>query len=188
MKTEKTKNQQVLAKLNKEIYIIISSFALAGIILSVFFIGPAIRQIQRESGSLFSEKHLINIRDAEIAGAEEFKRNYETYSLNLEKISKTFIDSQNPLDFIEFLEKSALDSGIELEISPLFFSKEAGTDIASFQLISYGGFSDTMEFLERIEHSPNLIKIQNFTIKNSNDEKKAPQLEANFLIKILAKQ
>lgn len=185
----KFKNQKERSFLQKnKIYIISSLFFVSFLILIIFFIWPAMDGIKKESENLILVKKEIAVFLAQSSQLEKFGKNYNNYLPDLEKISKIFVDQQNPLDFIEFLEERASGARIDLEISPLFFSKEENYNIAALQLVAKGGFQSIASFLEKIENGPYLIEIQNLNIRNFEDKKTSTKgIQANFSIKALAK-
>jgi hypothetical protein len=104
-------------KNKSKIYIILLIFALVSLFLVIFFIWPLFKEIERNSKDLISAKNNIVTLGAQINETENFKNNYGTYKPNLEKIDQLFIDADNPVDFIEFLENTASSSKITSQIS-----------------------------------------------------------------------
>ncbi|MCX6760810.1 MAG: hypothetical protein NTZ84_01730, partial [Candidatus Nealsonbacteria bacterium] len=82
-------------------------------------------------------------------------------------------DSEVPVDFISFLEKTASQSSVSIEISP-FSAGKSGKDswpFLNFQVNINGSFPSFLSFLEKIENSPYLIEIQNLNISQSAEVK-----------------
>ena len=127
---------------------------------------------------------------------ENFKNNYESYKENLERIDTVFVNSKNPVDFIKFLERPAEDSPPKSEI---FLSaanvskgnKNTASPFISFQIVTDGSFSNTIKFSEKLETGPYLLKIQNLTVKKSEEissKKSSTQnIRATFLINVFVK-
>lgn len=151
---------------NNKIYIISSVFALAALLLFVFYIWPISKEIEQNSQDLISAKNDITTLGAQINETENFKKNYATYKPNLDKIDGLFIDPKNPVDFIKFLEDTASASQITSQIS-LPPSSENSPQFVIFQLSSRGSFSGVLNFSKKIEAGPYLIEIENLTIQNS---------------------
>jgi hypothetical protein len=123
---------------------------------------------------------------------ENFKKDYNEYEPNLKKIDQMFINLKNPVNFIEFLEKTALESGIESEISLSPYSLKKGESAIIFQFFSTGDFLKILKFTKSLESGPYLIEIKSLIIKNSekrgdSDKNNNPGLvDATFLIKAFA--
>ena len=158
-------------KNNNKIYII---FTLASLFLVLFFIWPLLKEIEKNSKDLISAKNNMVTLGAQINETENFKKNYETYKPNLEKIDQLFIDTNNPVDFIKFLEDTASSSQITSQISlpPSSQGSQQGPkgtlqNFIIFRFSSKGGFPEVLNFSKSIEAGPYLIEIENLTIQNS---------------------
>ncbi len=140
--------------------------------LAVFFIFPLLNEIKINSKDLISAKNRVAFLSAQTKETENFKNNYEAHRPNLDKIEKMFVDSDNPVDFIKFLEKTATDLSITSQISLPSSKNSMGTGPESiiFQLSSKGSFSEMLNFTQKIETGPYLIEIENLTIQNSQEK------------------
>lgn len=171
-------------KIKNKIYIIVVFFGLTAVFLFIFFVFPFFKKIKTNSDDLFSKKQSIAIFKNQATEVENFKKKYEEYKPNLEKTDRLFVDLENPVDFIEFLEKTASDSGIESEISLSPYSLKQEDEFSiTFQFFSSGNFLKILEFTKALESGPYLIQIKNLTIKNSEAE----GVDATFLIKAFSK-
>ncbi len=157
----------------KETLLIFLFYAAVSLILALFFILPAINDIKNEAENLSLEQNKIASFENFRQKVENFKKDYDSYSENLNKIDRIFIDSQNPVAFLEFLEKSASDSGVLLEVSPIFVSRQGADNFADMQISCQGSFEEVLNFLRRIELGDYLIKVENLTIKESANNKKS---------------
>ena len=182
--------------INKNIYITLSIFFLVAVFLFLFFIYLPFKDIQQKSQELISKKTDTLVLKDEFKAVKDFKENYDAYKPELEKIDNLFIDSQNPVEFIKYLEDSASDFGIDLNISTPSFSKEEGVPFANFQLASFGDFSKILVFIRSLEAGTYLIKIQNLDIEGYSDKKssekqvsaeQSKKASVDFLIKVFAK-
>jgi hypothetical protein len=94
-----------------------------------------------------------------------------------------------PVEFIGFLEKTAANSSVNIEISPLPVTKDE-TDAWSslnFQIAANGSFPHLLLFIEKLESSPYLIEIQSLTISQLTGEKiPAGNINALFSFKVFA--
>jgi len=177
--------------IKKEIYIIASAFFLLAVLLAVFFVYPLLKEIRQQSKELTVQRNSKIILESQFSEAEKFRQKYENYQPNLAKIDALFIDSRNPVTFIEFLESLASDSQIELQISTPSPSKEGQATYENFQLSALGNFSKILKFLRKIEAGSYLIKTQNLNIENfklDQKSKKQPNMVTmNFSIKVFSK-
>lgn len=159
-------------KNSNKIYIILLIFTLTSLFLVVLFVMPILQDIEKNSKDLTSAKDNIVALSAQTNETENFKNNYETYKPNLEKIDQLFVDPNNPVDFIEFLENTASSSQITSQISlppSSVDSQPASQNFIIFQFASKGSFSDVLNFAEKIETGPYLIEIENLTIQDSEE-------------------
>ncbi|MFH1841286.1 MAG: type 4a pilus biogenesis protein PilO [Candidatus Nealsonbacteria bacterium] len=152
---------------NKKIIIfltILVVFILVSIVLmSVLLFG----KIQKESDNLvFQKKRLLEL-EMKIKNLKDFQAVYDDYQINFKKIDNLFINSAEPIDFIEFLEQEAENSNLFIEITP--FQEEEGDlwPTMNFQLTSAGSFNDFLEFFEKLESSPYLIEVLSLRIRES---------------------
>src|SRR5258706_8922742 len=126
--------------MKNNIYIILSIFGLVIILLMLFFAWPLLIEVKNSSEHLASVKNDMVILDIQNNEIENFKINYQNYKANLEKMNQLFIDPQNPVDFIKFLENTASNSGIKSQISLLPASSQDNQNSITFQLFSSGDF------------------------------------------------
>lgn len=166
-------------KTKNKIYMIIIFFGLMTLFLFIFFVFPSFKKIKSNSDDLSLRKRNIAILKNQADEAESFKKNYEDYAPNFKKIDQLFVDFKDPIGFIEFLEKTAADSEIKLEIflSPHSLKEEEPS--IAFQFFSSGDFLKILEFTKALESGPYLIEIKNLTIKNLESK----NVSAVFLIK-----
>lgn len=177
--------------IKKEIYIIISAFLLVASLLVLFFIFPTYSEVAQKSRELVSQKNNRLALESQFSEAKKFKLKYDEYKPNLEKIDGLFVDSENPVGFIEFLEETAEGFGLKLQISAPLFSEKESSNSASFQLSATGNFSGLLNFIQKLEFGPYLINLQNLDIKNrkiaSQEKNQTESLNAEILIKVFTK-
>jgi hypothetical protein len=182
--------------MSKKNYIIILIFLLLSLALVLFFILPYFNEIKARSAELVAQKDKISFFNIQAAEVSKFKGGYADYSADIQKIKQMFIDPQNPISFIEFMENTALESRVTLRVSPQFSSEKNPKTIV-FQLSGSGNFSDMSSFLERLERGPYLIDIGNLNISNYKDNSAAKEktafagmlgaIQADLLIEVSAK-
>lgn|SRR3989338_3065228 len=172
-----------------KIHITISVFSLLSLALILFFILPAYNEIKSNSNKILEYKSdLISIREQnEELG--RFKAKYETDAFDLEKIKGYFIDGKNPVEFITFIEKSADDSNVTIEIKldvPSYEMSDANNML--LQVFAKGSFAGIIEFANKLENGPYLAMIEKLSIKKSlSGDDSSESLAASFLIEATLK-
>lgn len=175
-------------KNNKKIYTTLIIFIFASLFLVICIIYPLLKEIEKNSKELISGKNNILTVEAQNIETDNFKRNYYSYKLNLEKIDQLFIDPRNPVDFIKFLENTASECNLTSQIS-LSSSKDyqdANQNFIIFQFYSTGNFLELLDFSKKIELGPYLIEVENLTVQDS-EELSFGRFNANFIIKVFTK-
>ena len=169
-----------MKNINKKIYINSLIFALVSLFLIIFCVGPLLKEIKKNSKDLISARNNIVILNNQTIETGSFEKDYETYKSNLGKIDQLFIDPDNPVNFIKFLEDTAADSQITSKTSLLTSyqdsqnaSKGTPQNFIIFQFSSKGEFSKVSDFLKKIETGPYLIEIESLTIQNSETDSKS---------------
>jgi len=180
------------------IYKIIIIFLILISFLVIFLIFPLLEDIQASSSKILSSKAQSIFVDSQVRELSVFQKNYSDYETNLSKIDQFFVDTKNPIDFIEFLEKTGLDSNISVGINLLPQQKSQDSKIISptfFQIYTKGEFTNILRFAEKIENGKYLIKINSMTVRTLVEEKDAlgkviaknNKVDAGFLVEIINK-
>lgn len=173
-----------------------SAVSLAFIIIAVL---PLFNGIKEASSEVLNQKAALAGLEAKSQNIQDFKIFHRTEENNLAKINDLFIDSAEPVDFIEFLEKESFKERLAIEISPL--APQANKDDAwpsmNFKLDFFGSFPDFLKFFDKLEASPYLIEVLNFNLRRlSASELKREELksflsgdiEATLLIKVYTEE
>ncbi|OGZ72432.1 MAG: hypothetical protein A2908_03285 [Candidatus Staskawiczbacteria bacterium RIFCSPLOWO2_01_FULL_38_12b] len=184
-------------------YITFLIFGLIILSLVLFLVLPLLTEIKNGSKNLLSKKNNTAVLQAQSNEIENFKKEYRNYKTNLEIMDQLFIDPQNPVDFIKFLENTANDTGIKIEISLAPISQQKNEKFITLQLFSSDNFIKIMNFTEKLENGPYLVEIKNVAIKKqppktpsnlaseqveTNDGAPSEEVDANFSINIFTKQ
>jgi len=152
-------------KIQSAIYIYVVGFALAVLILIVLFIYPTLRDVKATSRNLFNQKEQLMALEQESIEFERFKRQYSAYESNFKTIDRLFIDQQNPVDFIKFLETMAFDSDVFLKIDFLPSFEAKTSTGALFRLSAKGDFTNVVQFLQKIDFGPYFVDIKEVIIQ-----------------------
>lgn len=172
---------------------IIISLIIVGLLVlgfAVFIIQPLISQIRKESNDFIFQKNQLAELEARIQNLKKFQQKYPLYQENLARINTLFINPAEPINFIEFLEKTAFNSQLSIEILPFSPAKLEDDPWPSinFRLSLVGYPSNFLKFLEKLESAPYLIEILNLDIErvaeDEEDEEDEEDVRANLLIKV----
>lgn len=177
------------------IYIKIAIFLLADILIIIFGIYPIVKDIKASINELaFGQKNMAFLEN-QVNEIENFKKNASLYKDNIDKAISMFINSENPVDFIEFLETASSSSEITSEISIPANKEDTKSATAIFQISAIGKFSNVIKFLEKIESGNYLVKVQNLTLKKIEDSSlsktakrvTSDNVKATLLISVISK-
>lgn len=150
----------------KGLYIALSVFLAIGLLLIILVIKPLFQEVKEQSEELV----LVKREGAQLLKKEkdivEIRNVFTRYEKDFEKMENLFVDSENPLFFINFLEKQAAQSEIFLQISSLGFEvKKTPWSSLSFQIKTAGPLKNFLRFLGRLESAPYLIQMVNLNLK-----------------------
>lgn len=158
-------------------YLSILILGVLSVLLMAFVVYPLFKGIEEISYNLFLEKNRIiylNTEKEEIDKTENF---YNNYQADLNRIENLFVDPEVPVQFINFLEDTAVKSQIKLEISSMVKGKdkEGFWPSLSVQLLATGSFSNFLKFLDKIENAPYLIEILELNTRELGEKEKQEQ-------------
>ncbi|MCD6500868.1 hypothetical protein J7K42_02525 [bacterium] len=156
----------------RKIYLINLSFLTVFCLGIIFGVLPLLAEIKKSSEDLRFQKRAFNLFQNQLTDLENFQKDYSSYQSTLEKIKKSFVSPDVPIRFIEFLEKEARESEIEIEIFPLTFSSPQSDSWKStgFRIFVGGPFSNCLRFLERLEQSSYLVEIFQLNIERMGEK------------------
>jgi len=174
-------------KNQNKIYIIVTIIILIILILIMFLIYPALKDIKSISEQILLYKQQVISINGQNREFDNFKKRYDNYGYNLEKVDKLFVNSKDPVDFIQFLEKTARDSGIsnDIKLDVSLLSKGFNSwPVINSNIYATGEFLNILKFFEKLDTGPYLMRIKNVTIKKSRQE---PLVEVTFLVEAITK-
>ncbi len=173
------------------IYFAVSAFAFGALALVLLVIIPLFLHIKGNAKNLASMQQQANGLQKQNHDVEEFKQHYADYKNNLDAVNTMFIDRQNPVGFITFLETAASEAGINVQISLSQDTNPTDLGAITFSLFASANFLNILQFVQVIEHGPYLIDIENAAITNSSqaDAKNNPSsaVDATFQINAFSK-
>lgn len=159
-------------------------FGIVILLLICFLIYPLVQGIKRNSQDLVRAKEELTLFQTKLQEVEQTRESYNKLKSDLDKIDNFFVDCEVPIDFIKFLEKTASDAGLSIDISPvsLKIGEAASWNSIGFSLILIGSFPDFSKFLEKIETAPYLLEVQGLGVKRY--EISPSNIKADLTIKV----
>ncbi|MBU1993067.1 hypothetical protein KKG51_05235 [Patescibacteria group bacterium] len=159
---------------NKTIQLIIL-WAIAAL-AAACIVRPLFLSIKRNSETLVAQKEILAELEEKSGSFKKFASACEIYRADLVKIDELFIDKEEPVEFIKFLEREAASAKLGIDLTPL--SSSAGEE-GVWQCIVFkteidGSFANFLKFLGKVESNPYLIALSDFNLnkqaKNANGE------------------
>ena len=148
-------------------YTIVGILGLIVLALVFLAITPLWIGLIHDSQNLVAVKHETDSLAVQNTQIETFKKAYPEYGPNLEKLGLLFVDRKNPVDFIEFLESAANQTGIVAKIS-----LESGgiekkeTPAMVFTISASSDFLNILRFAERVDNSPYLASVERISLNH----------------------
>ena len=138
------------------------------LILSCFLASFLFKEIKKSSKSLSLTKRELAIIIGKTKQTSVLKEKMSILRPDLEKIKRVFINTETPIDFFQFLEKTAKDQQISIKTS--ISAKMEKENALAFNLSLAGPFPNCLQFLGKMETAPYLIEIENFTARQLPQE------------------
>lgn len=176
-----------MMSMRKKINISIAVFLGLDALIAAFLIYPAFSEIQNNSSKLIAQQKALSALDAKTANLEKFSSLYKNLEDVLAKINNLLVSGDVPVEFISFLEKTSLESGMKIDISPAP-ANPGKSDLwpsLGFEVRAVGSFPNFLKFLEKLEASPYLVEIQQLNVVSSDPS--GESVDAEFLVKVFTK-
>lgn len=154
--------------------------------LALFFL---VRQGVFYDARQLSEKNreLEDLKSQELR-IRAFQETRASFSAKLQSIENLFGDANNPISFLEFLEASASDLGLVIDVipnSPLRLPQDPWTSM-TFAIHSKGPYQSAMRFLENLDNAPYLLEVREVNIAASK-ENPGSNVDFSFAVKLYTK-
>lgn len=179
----------ILQKIKKKPYaLLLASAVMAIVLLAILAYGMfgALLRTSARTGAAKQEAAFMQLQAVQL---DDFKFRYPELQENLDKISGLFVDGSNPVDFITFLEGISRGANVQSEVS---ISPAAGKEGATqarnmmFLISLRGDFSDILDFSEKLEAAPYLVKVNSFKVarvqKNTLDAAESLGAQEAYLV------
>ncbi len=165
-------------------------FLLLTPVFIILIFAPLFNAITINSKDLRTLQGELATVEAQRSVTAYFKKEMPYIDQKIKKIDALFIDAGAPIDFINFLERTAASNNLEIEINSanVVKQKDFAGEYINFQFALTGTYTDFMRFLSQIENSPYLINITALQIKlgRQNMPRRA-QIGTDLSLKVLAK-
>ncbi len=174
----------------KEKYLFNLIIGLANLGLIIFIILFPAKTVVKDINEFSSlKKTLFSLKEQK----DNFNKLNKSYQTNLEiidKIDNSFINSDEPINFLSFIEDSSAELSLATKITPTNPQK-LKNDIWSsmiFRLSSKGELEKIMAFLEKLENSRFLAEVADMNMKKLKDKDETlNQIEAEFSVKVFTR-
>lgn len=171
---------------NKSLPLIILTVII--LLLAVCAVRPLFLSIKQNSETLIAQKGTLAELEKRSENIKKFQLTYDIYQTNFKKIDQLFVDGEEPVDFIEFLEKEAARIKLAVDLTPI--NLKAGENdfwpSIGFQVDAAGSFQNFLKFLNKIEASPYLIALSDFSL-NKPAKNTDGDIVVSFQMKIYIK-
>lgn len=174
--------------LKNRIYSTFGLFVVITLLLVAFLIYPTFRDISEVSREILYNKEKTVFLHTQNQELDNFKKSFDSYQANLNKVENLFIDPKNPVDFVRFIEKTSSNLNLEVDINLVKDSTKEQTSnpqFSSFQIYTKGNFTSILEFSEKIEHGPYLLQINKLALDADHDQSASSMVGANFLVQVM---
>ena len=182
-----------IIKNQKKMYGMAAVFSATALLLVLGLVFPIINDIKHGAADILIKKDEVAHADVQALQLADFTAKYADYQQNLSALHNIFVDSANPIDFIQFLEAKATESSLDIDIK-LASTKEksaTGMPAAIFQVFLGGNFNNILSFVEKIERGQYLLSIQKLSIQKQKEDLQGNTLssdaiEANIILQVLS--
>ncbi|MDO8524839.1 MAG: hypothetical protein Q7R99_04425 [bacterium] len=158
----------------KKIKIDITIFAVIFVALIFFCLSPLLSKLFKTANELTSKKNALKTLENQITALQDFQNNNLAYQQNIQKIGKSFVSNESPVEFIGFLEKLANKYGLGFSLNSVkdVSEKKGNRATTAFQVMVVGDYPAVLIFLKKLEQSPWLIRIDQVDMNRVEDKTK----------------
>ena len=162
----------------KSIYWLIIIFFSAFFVLWILVISPSFKKIRSISDRILSARVEAALLADQADNLTGFKKTYENLQSHIEKVSRQFVDYENPVEFVRFMETIAQNMNIDFKVTLYANEKDLGQKAsgpARLQIQASGAFADLFRFYEKLEHGPYLLDFRKIVFKRYNKGEGLPE-------------
>lgn len=148
---------------------------------------PLWGKVRVRSEQLIQNRKEIVALETQSQQLDKLQQEKEEFQQSFDRMNKLFVDKEAPVEFLEFLERTALDSEVSLDIQPASGRKleQEPWPPTFFKLSGRGKFENCADFLAKLEQSPYLIRIQSLDFQQvTSEQEEIERTKFNFSIKV----
>lgn len=166
---------------HKKIYVLATVFLVAVLGMVFGLIYPIMGGIKQGAKDMVVTKDQILHAAEQQQELADFSKAFESYKPNLETLDRSFVDAADPIDFIAFLESTASQSavGIDIKLLPAQAITGAGPSQITFLVSLDGSFNGINSFVSRVERGPYLVSAQKLVMQQQARDFLKPEAMAN---------
>jgi len=131
----------------------------------VFAARPLLERMVEDSKKLTWQRSILALTERQLMDVYLFQKKYVQLKGTLDKVDSSFINFKAPIDFIEFLEREAKKSNLEIIIMPSGTGEQDPFRIIDFEIVLAGSFPQCLRFTESLEMSPFLFELSDLRIE-----------------------
>lgn len=175
----------------KKLTIAVAGFGVLLALVGGAVLYPLIRGIFDISTEIQEKKDQFLREQKEGDAVKDFQRFSKDQEQALSSLSGTRINSELPIDFVQFLEQIAASFGFKLTIVPGAVVEAKGEPWKSmrFTVSSKGSYRNLFKMIKQLENAPFLVDIEGANIKKAGDASRegiATQGDVEFSLQIKA--
>ncbi len=174
------RNHNIMEITKKHIYLILTTaLALAGLI-GFFVIFSLFSEIREISKNILSDKGREVFVERQNRELDNFQREYGKYESELKSLAGLFVNAENPVDFIKFLESLAAKENVGIDITLLPSEKSDRKSLKQtmqLQSVVKGDFANVMAFCESLERGPYFIQVRSLGMQKVDEDIKDPKAQ-----------
>jgi len=158
--------------------------------LIVFIIFFPVKVIINNISELSSIKKTLFSLEEQENNFNELSESYQANLKTINRIDNSFVNSEEPINFLTFIEDLSAELGLATKIIPANPQKVKNDIWPSmiFRLSSKGELGKIMVFLEKLENSQFLTEVTDISLKKLAGKDEEPdQVEAEISLKVFAK-
>jgi len=154
-------------------------------LIAGFLIYPLWNNVESKSEQLQQKQNKIAEVKMQSRQLNSLQQSLEKQEKKFKILDNLFINKEAPVQFLEFLEKTAAISNIEIDISPSAGQKnDEPWPPTFFEVRGVGQFEGCIKFMTKLEQAPYLLEIQDISIQKTTEEGKEEETNINLLIKV----
>jgi len=154
---------------------------LAGFLVYLFW-----SSVQTKSAQLKQKQEKIAEVETQSRQLQDLQQSLDEAEPLFATIDSLFINKEAPVAFLEFLEETAAESDLDINITPSAGDKEEKEPWPPtfFEINGVGDFKQGAEFVKKLKYAPYLMEIQRLDFQKKEKNSKKGKVQLNLLIKV----